>query len=304
MVLLKRLVNEVVIPLKIVAESPVLVKSGFASLEIVEDMAPLVTFKDGIEQPLIPGSSLKGVLRSHAERVMRTLSVNESVCDPFSNSSCGVRLRKSAIPDAYAGSCPACRLFGSTVYSSRFYIDDAYIESGTKWSYDKRDGVGIDRFTGGAADRAKFELLAVGAGATWETTLRIRNFECWQLGVVLTVLQDLKDGYLRIGSGTSRGLGAVRGVWDSMTIHAISRETPPNNEVWGIGRWLGDGNYGTRPDDVLTLTEGLDWKRNGLRWQAPITADALAELRQQASRELLRRVEVWPRLERPEVRRR
>lgn len=296
--------NELVIPLKIVADGPILIKSGFASPDIVEDMAPIVTFKDGVEQPFLPGSSLKGVLRSHAERVMRTLSTNESVCNPFSRNSCGHRLQKSAIPDAYAGSCPACRLFGSTAYSSRFYIDDAYMKPGTKWSYEKRDGVGIDRFTGGAADRAKFELVAVGAGAVWETTLRVRNFECWQLGIVLAVLRDLKDGYLRIGSGTSRGLGAVQGSWDSVMVNMVSRDEPIKGELWGIGRWLGDGSYGTRPDDVLTLKNEIEWGRTGLRWQAALEGNALVELGQQASQELLRRLDEWPILGRAEVSRR
>lgn len=302
--MLKRFLSELVIPLEIVAEGPILVRSGFASVEIPEDLAPVVTVKDGIEQPLIPGSSLKGVLRSHAERIMRTLSSHEAVCDPFGNNSCGRRLQSEAVPDAHAHSCPACRLFGSTAYASRFSIDDAYIKPGTKWTYEKRDGVGIDRFTGGAVDRFKFELVAVGAGATWETTVRVRNFECWQLGLVLVVLKDLQDGFVRIGSGTRRGLGAVRGVSNKIELHVVSREQPPAHEIWGIGRWLGDGSYGTYADDVLRVTESLRWERAGLRWKATITADALHELQEVATAEFVRRLERWPSLARAEVSRR
>lgn len=297
--MLKQFVNEAVFSLEIVAQTPVLIKSGFTGLQIMEDMAPLVTFKDGEEQPLLPGSSLKGVFRSHAERIMRTLSTEDTVCDLFSrHSSCGGRLQRNVAPkDAYAGSCPACRLFGSTAYSSRFYVDDAYIVPGTKWTYDRRDGVGIDRFTGGVAGPAKFEMLAVAAGARWNTKIAVRNFEGWQLGIVFAVLRDLEDGYLRLGSASSRGFGAVRGEWKGVTLNMVAREQPSPTEVWGLGRWLGDGSYGTRSDDVLPVDEGLEWQRRGVRWQATVEGQVLSGVAEAAGAELVRRLEMWPRRE-------
>ena len=51
---------------------PVLIKSGYATLD-GPDMVPVQTFRDGKEAYYFPGTSLKGVLRSHFERIARTL---------------------------------------------------------------------------------------------------------------------------------------------------------------------------------------------------------------------------------------
>ncbi|CAN5809641.1 hypothetical protein BH20ACI4_BH20ACI4_15460 [soil metagenome] len=51
---------------------PLMVKAGFEGIGV--DMLPLVSQKDGKNVALVlPGSSIKGALRSHAERIMRTL---------------------------------------------------------------------------------------------------------------------------------------------------------------------------------------------------------------------------------------
>src|SRR5438105_1266694 len=60
---------------------PILVKSGYATLDGA-DMVPVCTFLDGKQTYYIPGTSLKGVLRSHLERIARTLRPG-SVCIPY-----------------------------------------------------------------------------------------------------------------------------------------------------------------------------------------------------------------------------
>src|SRR5438552_2815083 len=60
---------------------PVLIKSGTATLD-GPDMVPVQTLRDGKETYYFPGSSLKGVLRSHFERIARTLREG-SVCLPY-----------------------------------------------------------------------------------------------------------------------------------------------------------------------------------------------------------------------------
>ncbi len=51
--------------------SPLMVKSGFEG--IAADMLPLVSGLNGGVAPVLPGSSIKGALRSQAERIVRTL---------------------------------------------------------------------------------------------------------------------------------------------------------------------------------------------------------------------------------------
>jgi CRISPR/Cas system CSM-associated protein Csm3 (group 7 of RAMP superfamily) len=70
--MLKQLLNECVIELMIEPDGPILVKSGRDTVR-GPNMAFVRTWRNGQEEVYLPGSSLKGVLRSHAERITRTL---------------------------------------------------------------------------------------------------------------------------------------------------------------------------------------------------------------------------------------
>ena len=141
---------------------PVLVKSGYTSLDGT-DMAPVSTFLNGRRVYYFPGTSLKGVLRSHFERIARTLQ-SGSVCIPYYDPKKNIRVpveaekeshgcsyRSSGENDvssaAYADSCAACRLFGSLKFAGRFSIGDAYPLPDHEPIVESRNGVGIDRFT-------------------------------------------------------------------------------------------------------------------------------------------------------------
>src|SRR3972149_10790209 len=79
--MLKQLVNECVIDLAISPDGPILIKSGLPTIS-GPDMAFVTTWRNGTQEVYLPGSSLKGTFRSHAERIARTL--NEwAACDPF-----------------------------------------------------------------------------------------------------------------------------------------------------------------------------------------------------------------------------
>lgn len=279
--MLKRLVNEAEIELRLTTAGPLLIKSGQPS-QGDTDMEPVLTFRDGELQPFLPGSSIKGVFRSQAERILR-LYRQEAACNPFGQPGpgvaapdvfCGRRLeghrepvRKSVpMPVAYAESCLACRLFGCTQFIGRFASRDAYLEAGQPaYSLEHRDGVGIDRITGGAAaqGRALFQFDVVPPGVTFTTALQLRNFEVWQLGLVLAVARDLCEGHLRLGMGRSRGLGAMEGTIERVTLTQFGRK--PEGRLLGLGAALADGTYGTDPNDYLELAGEPD--RRGLRWE-------------------------------------
>jgi len=300
--MLKRFVNEARFTLRIETTGPLLVKKDTDKLTAkgqqgqrgsLPDAVPMSTRGPrGQEYYYIPGSSLKGVMRSHLEKVIRTLrqevapaAAVESppeqpgqdsppplpanrrpqgiVCDPFvvapdgvstfADVGCGhkfVARYKAATGDllreeepfiapavAYADSCPMCRLFGSTSCAGRVNFDDAYSAvAKSAIEPEVRDGVGIDRLTGGPSPGAKFKFKVVPAGTTFTTHVLVRNFECWQLGALLLALDDLTEGFVRIGSGRSRGLGAVTGGLSpaSLEIHTIRMPSEkPDDEVWG-----------------------------------------------------------------------
>lgn len=203
---------------------PVLVKSGYATLDGA-DMVPVVTFRDGESVYYLPGTSLKGVLRSHFERIARTLQPG-SVClpyyDPKRNISipvdeekgsygCGYRSREGTYPASarYADSCAACRLFGSLKFAGRFSIGDAYPLPDSDPTIESRNVVGIDRFTGGTVSGVLFDLQAV-VGGRFKAHIRLTNYELWQLAGLNLLLADLQDEMIAVGSGRSRGMGRVR----------------------------------------------------------------------------------------------
>ena len=210
--------------IKIIIEpvDPVLIKSGYATIDGT-DMVPVSTFKDGNSVYYFPGTSLKGVLRSHLERIARTLHPG-SVCIPYydpdknitipvaseqNSHGCGYRPSGNTSSAAYADSCAACRLFGSLKFGGRFSISDAYPSSDHNQEPELRNGVGIDRFTGGTVPGVLFDLKVL-VGGEFEASLRLINFELWQLAALNILLLDMADEMITIGAGRSRGLGRVR----------------------------------------------------------------------------------------------
>ena len=234
MTVLRKLLCQADVAIEIEPVDPVLVKSGYSTLD-GPDMVPVSTLRNGKRTYYFPGTSLKGVLRSHFERIARTLRPG-TVCLPYYDPNkrtiavpvesekesygCGFRSRdqgRDASSAAYADSCAACRLFGSLKFAGRFSIGDAYPLPNHEPTLEARNGVGIDRFTGGAVRGVLFDLHAV-VGGRFATRIRVLNFEIWQLAGLLLLLTDLEDEMIAIGSGRSRGLGRVRAAVTSFRV--------------------------------------------------------------------------------------
>ncbi len=342
--MLKKLVNECKFKLQIKTEGPLLVKSGYATAH-GPDMSPVLTYRNGQEQVFIPGSSLKGVFRSHIEKVIRSVNeelvclpyekpnfVNENnrlICPNYSRAFCGNRFelrkkntvqddkrnkwkllnsdledkdgnRKDINPIVYHDSCPVCRLFGSTFFIGRISVGDAYLTLTTppdvKRYVETRDGVGIDRFSGGAAQGALFNLLVVSAGTSFQTDILLRNFEIWQLGAVMLILQDMEDELIRVGSGRSRGLGHIKGAVNQVDIQYLKMNIAGKkaDEIWGLGKFLnGDDSYGTRHDDSLMLANAPPEKQKGIRTIQEFTGEALNDLKIRAMNRFVETIPAW-----------
>ena len=271
---------------------PVLVKSGYATLDGA-DMVPVSTFRNGERVYYFPGTSLKGVLRSHFERIARTLRPG-SVClpyhDPKRNVSvpveaereshgCGYRRSRdgnNTAAAAYADSCAACRLFGSLKFAGRFSIGDAYPLPDHKPEpvLESRNGVGIDRFTGGTVRGVLFDLQAV-VGGRFVANIRLTNFELWQLAGLKLLLDDLADELITVGSGRSRGLGRVRGAVTSFRLTYL-RTARTADSLAGIGELAAPQERGAYrlhewvPEPPVGLSAGT---ARGLRQQYDLHAD-------------------------------
>jgi CRISPR-associated RAMP protein (TIGR02581 family) len=312
--MLKRLLNRVDISVSIKLLDPLLIKSGQATVSGV-DMAFVRTYRQGKAEPFIPGSSLKGMFRAHAERICRTLK-DQSVCLPYVHPSkeekakdpesgqagCGFRMEKTPkgkvikVPsqDAYRLSCPVCKIFGSTSFVGRMAFSDACIKEGTTWALETRDGIAIDRYTGGVAGGAKYDLEVLSRGE-FTTSFAVRNFERWQLGLLSLVLADLGDGLIRLGSGKSRGLGGIKVDIDRFEISYYGSNSPARlSGLWHSATKSERESYGLIPDyeEGPSIPEG---RPSGIRivhdiknnWQ-DLLEDAVGDLN-----EYLKKSE-WP----------
>jgi CRISPR-associated protein Csm3 len=189
---------------------------------------PVIKTPEG--DPFIPGSSLKGVVRTYVERVLRTLDGMNTqhpeqrlwACDPLDEDRrCVTGAQKKALfeqageDDArfteliWQHSCTACRLFGSPWLASRVAFQDAMLanrESLLRLT-EVRDGVGIDRDLGSAKTGIKYDFETVPAGAEFRITIVVENAEEWEVGLLLLALEAMKRGELPIGGKTTRGPG-------------------------------------------------------------------------------------------------
>jgi CRISPR-associated protein Csm3 len=182
----------------------------------------------GRETACIPGTTFKGVLRSTAEKVLRSFD-DRLACDPFeeepSHRHCACSHRLSAAkqngrswrPDeTYGLLCPACRLFGSLAHAGLIEVQDAWATRAARSGEQAR--IAIDRLLGGAAPGMMYHMQPLTSESRFETSLRMRNFELWQLGLLGLTLRELNEGQALIGWGTRRGLGKVSVRFQDMRI--------------------------------------------------------------------------------------
>ncbi|MGM0369553.1 MAG: RAMP superfamily CRISPR-associated protein [Bacillota bacterium] len=233
--MLKKKINRVAIDLTLRAVGPLLIKEGERAKKRHDDREQgdkhnklrfLRTHK-GDGEPYIPGSSLKGVLRSQAEKIINLLNQNQPLaCNPVATGdsdeyqSCSDKLeeKKKAndnqlVGKAYNYSCPICKIFGNQFTKSRIIVEDAYLttESKARLKDDlpHRDGAPINRFVGNNNNLFQYEFIE---GQNFKTSITLENFELWQLGLLAFLLRDLYTEEIKVGFGTARGMGKVKGI--------------------------------------------------------------------------------------------
>ena len=244
------------------------------------DMRFVLTRRNGRDEPYIPGSSLKGVLRSHAERLARSMTVaGDAACNIVAQPGdpdppCWHELgepdapRRQQVPahQIYPKLCAACKLFGSPYLAGRLGISDAYLVNPPgDGPLPRRDGVGIDRRRGDAAEGAKYEYEFWDGGA-FQAQVRVRNFELWQLGWLAHLLHGWQAGEIPVGFGTRRGLGRVSGQIRDLRVVYCGRlaleHRGPDLPLLGLGQFVEDEpaleRYSVLTDESpSTLTDGV-----------------------------------------------
>jgi CRISPR-associated RAMP protein (TIGR02581 family) len=221
----KRLVNHCTIELTIIPEGPILIKSGKEGADPTKpDMEFVETYHATGKTIYLPGSSLKGALRAHAERIVRTVghatrpedTSQVWASDPLKDDA-EKYFKAAKITDStqiYQQSCFIGQLFGNTAIASRLRIEDAYPIEEVK--LEERNGVAIDRVFGSVAvGPFNYQVCTKGK---FKTKIHLKNFTLAQLGLLGLVLRDLNDGWFGLGFAKSRGLGTVSLQYDQAKV--------------------------------------------------------------------------------------
>jgi CRISPR-associated RAMP protein (TIGR02581 family) len=180
--------------------------------------------KDFNGEPYVPGSSLRGVLRSTIERIGAALGL--SPCLLIENNRCVTTakplqeefkeiLKKKKYSEIsnflkdIAKVCPVCQLFGSTVVASKIRLTDLSL-NGRGVPTSVRHGVAINRDTETSQDKAKFDFETVPKGSRFAFELIGENMAGNDLALLAIGIQEMIDGNFWIGGNSARGLGKCK----------------------------------------------------------------------------------------------
>ena len=175
-------------------------------------------------QPILPGSSLKGKLRSTCEVLSHALGLSACMLNhAASRVSCtsDINHYSKVLRKAYQkvlgqdlqarlkwideNTCDVCKLFGSAVQTSRLRLSDGELKA---WAsvMQVRDGVVIDRDSRTAVDNLKYDYEVVPPDSRFELCIDLENPTDSDLALLGAALFEWCAGS-SIGGFTSRGLG-------------------------------------------------------------------------------------------------
>jgi len=184
----------------------------------------LPVIRDAAGQPLIPGSSLRGVLRAGAASLLEALGIPAASEKPLPRSP-GER---PTLEEAWGRWSWIDRLFGriggkdDLSFASRLQISDLHCLTPAEEpvAIELRDGVGIDREIRTASGGVKYDLEVVPAGTAFAGRVRLKNADDAEIGLFAQALWMLDEGLLTLGGKSARGLG-----WMQVEVTAPAERT-------------------------------------------------------------------------------
>lgn len=229
----EKLDKRLIIEGTIEALTPIHIGSGRGEIGVEAIDLPILRAPD--DTPYIPGSSLKGKVRSEAEKIARTTGLN--VCTPPNvESMCGT-LKKSE-----EELCIVCRIFGTAgkniSRASKVRFRDAYPESHIEKML-VRTGIAMDRERESVHGKALYTIEAVPRGTRFKFEIVAENLTDEEFKLFKAALKSVTDTWL--GGQSSRGFGKVKLTIDRMIIKTAryylgeeSEKVIPGEEFWSI----------------------------------------------------------------------
>lgn len=153
---------------------------------------------------IVPGSSVKGVLRQHAERILRSFG-------------CAPEILYELMGYATDGKDDTD---GEATQKSRLYTREVYIDKNSVNTFSQGRNR-IDRFTGGTVNTALFTAKALWGKAEYPEAVHLvweilpsrltGKIEPWEAGLMLILLRDIWQGRVAFGGDKGIGRGTLRG---------------------------------------------------------------------------------------------
>lgn len=181
--------------------------------------------------PYIPGSSLKGVLRSSLERIIRTFNEKEACI-----AVRGKNLSRET--KVLCGKCIACSIFGSMEAGSKIHVKDSKLLADMnfgemveerphcKTNFDKINGFYKVRIEKGKPKTGLRNEEIVAAGAAFDINIILDNATEDEAGLVLLALEEFNAKRCYIGGSVSRGNGFA----DIVDVRVIKKTIKNNPE--------------------------------------------------------------------------
>ncbi|MEX2702801.1 MAG: CRISPR-associated RAMP protein [Thermofilum sp. ex4484_82] len=260
--------REIVVELEYKNLSPLRIGSGSSKIPTSPvDLQVITILKNGMRVPYIPGSSLKGVLRTVCENIVASLKLFPKEYKCFMGEGCKKRydnvlkqyLRENMLEEAkklLQKYCLVCKVFGTTSYKAHLYVSDAYpigdVSRGVKV------GIAIDRRSGTARRGALYTIEYIEPGFVFQSGLIFKNLPNYLIGLVISALDMINSGFVAIGGFKTRGFGKVE-----VTFKNIRGITLQDNEYVDIGE--AKELPPLDEDDSLVKTESVKSFVNGCR---------------------------------------
>ncbi len=188
-----------------------------------ETMSDLGVMLTTTGEPILPGSSLKGKLRSTCETLSHALGLSAcllnqaaSGIDCTSDIKYYSKVRASYQSTFQKGlnnrlqwiddhTCDVCKLFGSPVKAGRLWVSDGTLNDRAS-VVQVRDGVVIDRDSRTAVDGLKYDYEVVPPSSRFQLCIDLENLTDADRALLGAALFEWHAGS-SIGGFTSRGLG-------------------------------------------------------------------------------------------------
>lgn len=223
-------------------DSTLLIRSGTKQEKADVEQMHQTTKGSNVRVPIIPGTSLAGVIRHRALRIAQTLH--------------GVNGTEHI--DHLFGSGPS-NSDKKTHTGSRVSVQQATI-TGVKELIQNR--IRIDRFTGGVLDNYLFSEVPVfgGPNSIIHVDIIVRQPTHADIGLLLLVLKDLWTADLPVGGGANIGRGRLHGRTATLSFMGTLEESADTNSSTSSAYWELIQEWSGRTPGKLEITSDASYE--------------------------------------------